>query len=217
MTTNNSRKHAERVTNEVRELILSGDLPAGLRIGQEELASRFGVSRIPVRAALTRLENEGLITLKANSGAWVARLDLSECLEVYMIRERLEPLALLHSVPHFTDTEIDELSYLVERMAKGNNQEEFLRLDRKFHLQTYQAAELNYLKKLIERFWNTTQHYRRAFTAHLGQERIWIIHAEHRLLVDAIRRRDAEGAAQILREHIRRTRVELAANSQLFQ
>ena len=72
------------------------------------------------------------------------------------------------------------------------------------------------LLAMIERFWNTTQHYRRAFTSLLGRERNWIIHAEHKLIVDAIRRRDAEGAAHLLTEHIRRTRCELAQHADLF-
>src|SRR5262245_15516806 len=83
----------QRVTNEIRTLILSGELAPGSRIRQEELAERFNTSRIPVREALRRLESEGLIILVPNSGGWVARLDLAECLETYMMRERLEPMA----------------------------------------------------------------------------------------------------------------------------
>jgi len=91
---------SQRVTLDIKNLILSGDLAPGSRIRQEELALRFGTSRIPVREALRYLESEGLVTLKANSGAWVARLDLADCIEVYKIRERIEPLAISESVLH---------------------------------------------------------------------------------------------------------------------
>ena len=207
---------SDRVTEGIRALILAGELPPGSRIGQEELAARFSVSRIPVRVALDRLESDGLVILKPSSGAWVARVDLAECLEIYMIRERLEPLALAQSIPNMADERVTLLEQLVEEMVASTDTETFLKLDRQFHLASYADAGMMQLLAIIERFWNTTQHYRRAFTSLLGRERNWIIHAEHRLMIDAIRRRDAEGAAHLLTEHIRRTRCELAQYTDLF-
>jgi len=169
-----------------------------------------------VRVALGRLESDGLVVLKPSSGAWVARVDLAECLEIYMIRERLEPLALAQAIPNMTDERIGELERLVEEMAASPDTETFLRLDRTFHLASYAEAGMKQLLAMIERFWNTTQHYRRAFTTLLGRERNWIIHAEHRLIVDAIRRRDTESASHLLTEHIRRTRIELSQYADLF-
>lgn len=215
-TARDSALSTERVTEGIRSLILSGELAPGSRIGQEELAARFAVSRIPVRGALGRLESDGLVVLKPSSGAWVAKVDLTECLEIYMIRERLEPLALAQSVPKMADTTIETLHQLTEEMEASPDTETFLALDRTFHLASYRDAGMRQLLAMIERFWNTTQHYRRAFTTLLGLERNWIIHSEHRLIVDAIRRRDTEGAAHLLREHIRRTRFELAQHSDLF-
>jgi DNA-binding GntR family transcriptional regulator len=214
--TRESSLPTDRVTEGIRTLILSGELPPGSRIGQEVLAARFGVSRIPVRGALSRLESDGLVLLKPSSGAWVAKVDLAECLEIYMIRERLEPLALSRSVPNMSDATIDALDRMVDEMAASTETETFLRLDRTFHLASYRDAGMKQLLMMIERFWNTTQHYRRAFTTLLGRERNWIIHAEHRLIMDAIRRRDPEGAGHMLSEHIRRTRCELAQHSELF-
>ncbi|MGH9561191.1 MAG: GntR family transcriptional regulator, partial [Terracidiphilus sp.] len=109
-------RSSDRVTACIRELILSGDLPPGGRISQEDLAARFSVSRIPVREALNRLESHGLVVLKPNSGAWVAKLDLAECIEVYKIRERIEPLALSESVQHIQDEEIARLEQMAVDM-----------------------------------------------------------------------------------------------------
>lgn len=208
---------SQRVTDSIRALILSGELPPGSRIGQEQLAERFGTSRIPVREALKRLESDGLVSLVPNSGAWVARLDLGECLEIYKIRERLEPLALSEAVAKMSESEIDALEHLIERMERAADTEEFLRLDREFHIASYRAAGMQQLIGMVERFWNTTQHYRRAFTNLIGRQGSWVIHAEHRLMLDALRRRDAEGAGHILFEHIRRTRFELERNREIFR
>lgn len=203
---------SERVTNSIRSLILSGELQPGSRIGQEQLAERFGTSRIPVREALKRLESDGLVSLVPNSGAWVAKVDIAECIEIYKIRERLEPLALSEAVKRMTDEHIEELAQLVEKMEQAADTEEFLRLDRAFHMASYRPAQMKQLVAMVERFWNTTQHYRRAFTTLVGSQGSWVIHAEHRLMIDALRRRDAEGSAHILFEHIRRTRFELERN-----
>ena len=200
---------SQRVTENIRQLILNGELAPGSRIRQEELAERFGTSRIPVREALRRLESEGLVLLVPNSSAWVAKIDMRECIEVYKIRERVEPLALSEAVANMSDSDIDALELLVQRMERASSTEEFLRLDREFHLASYRASGMQQLYRMVERFWNTTQHYRRAFTKLLGHNGNWIIHSEHRLMIDALRRRDAESAGHLLFEHIRRTRVEL--------
>jgi DNA-binding GntR family transcriptional regulator len=200
---------SQRVAESLRELILSGEMPPGSRIRQEELAERFGLSRIPVREALRRLESDGLVMLVPNSSAWVAKIDMAECIEVYKIRERLESLAVSEAVPNMSDEHVTMLGDLVARMEASHDTEEFLRLDREFHLASYRPAEMQQLYAIVERFWNTTQHYRRAFTRLVGKEGSWVTHTEHRLILDAFRRRDAEGAGHVVFEHIRRTRFEL--------
>ncbi len=206
----------QRVTEAIRSLILSGELAPGSRIGQEALAARFNVSRIPVREALSRLESDGLVVLKPSSSAWVARLDLEECVEIYKIRERIEPLALSEAIAHMSDEDIDALERLMLDVEQSNDDEEFLRRDREFHLACYRFTGMQQLGSMAERFWNTTQHYRRLFMQSVTRGNGWVIHAEHRLIVDAIRRRDAEGAGNVLHEHIRRTRFELEHNASLF-
>ena len=207
---------SERVTRDIKKLILAGDLPPGSRIRQEELAARFGTSRIPVREALRRLETDGLVTLKPNSGAWVAKLDLRECVEVYKIREQIEPMALAESVLVIDEADIGALELLVERMEATADHEEFLRLDREFHLQSYASAGMPELFGLILRFWNRTQQYRRAFTSLIDMNGRQIINYEHRLILEGIKRRDGDGAGQLLQGHIRRTRLALAQKHELF-
>lgn len=207
---------SEWVTRDLKNLILSGELAPGSRIRQEELAHRFGISRIPVREALRRLEMDGLVSLKPNSGAWVAKLDLRECIEVYKIREQIEPLAIAESAMLIEAEAIDALADMLPELEAAATAEDFLRLDREFHLRCYTPAAMPELLGLILRFWNRTQQYRRAYSALVDDSGREIIVYEHRLIVDSLRRRDSEGAAQLLRGHIRRTRFALAERHGLF-
>lgn len=207
---------AVRITDALRADILGGGLRPGERIRQEVLAERYGASRLPVRDALRALEAEGLVVLVPNTGAWVAKLSLDECQEVYQVRERVEPLLLSMSVPRLGQDALDRLLPLVEAMRGADHVEEFLALDREFHMLTYSGAETTMLGELVERLWNTTQHYRRAF-ALLGTERTARgIHLEHELLALAILRGDAEDAGRVLLGHIRTTRLELSRHPEVF-
>ena len=205
-----------RVADELREAILRGVYPPGTRLRQEELAGQYGASRVPVREALRLLESEGLVTTVANAGAWIARLSLEECVELYQVRERIEPLLLRYSMPELSVYQIDRLAELAETMARTSDVERFLELDREFHLGSYAGAGTTFLGPTVQRLWNTTQHYRRAFTRLLDDESNRIVHDEHHMLVAAIRERDSDDAERILLGHIRRTRRQLARHPEVF-
>jgi DNA-binding GntR family transcriptional regulator len=206
-----------RIATELREAILAGEHAPGARIRQEDLAGRHGASRLPVREALRMLEAEGLVTLVANTGAWVSTVSLAECEEMYQIRERIEPLLLRYNVPLLDDDAIDHLQLLADAMERSSDVEQFLRLDRDFHLSCYAAAETAVLGGMVLRLWNRTQHYRRAFTRMFRSEGDRSVHHEHQLLVSAIRRRDLDEAERVLAGHIRRTRLELARHPEVFE
>lgn len=210
------RMNGRRVAEILRDEVLDGTLAPGSRLLQEELAERLGISRIPIREALQQLEAEGLIVLKPNSGAWIAKIDLQECVEIYKIRERVEPLGLAESIPYITDEDVAELEGLVVAIEQCSTVEEFLRLDRQLHLTSYKRSPLPMLQTMIAGFWNKTQHYRRAYTEEIGSANRWIILAEHRLLLEAIRNRDADDAERVLLGHIRRTRVQLARSGEML-
>ncbi len=207
---------SHRIATTLKGEILAGKYPPGIRIRQEDIAEEFGASRSPVREALRMLEADGLVKLVAHTGAWIAQLSLAECEEMYQIRERVEPLMLRLSIPHLTDTEIDQLAELVAEMEESVDTEDFLRLDRQFHLLSYAGAETAHLGDMVQRLWNTTQHYRRAYSRLLANDRFKSAHYEHHLLLSAIVKRDLDDAERILFGHIRRTRLELAQHPHVF-
>jgi DNA-binding GntR family transcriptional regulator len=205
------------VTRQVREAILEGRLQPGIWIRQQELARQFGVSRIPVREALRRLESEGLITVVPHSGARVARMDIVECNELYRVREMIEPMAMAESVLRLSEPQLTGLRRLLSAIEESTEDPaRWLELDRRFHLECCAAAPMPRVLAMIERFWNQTQQYRRAYMATDRGDTFEAALAEHRLIFYAIEQRDAEDAADRLRLHIRRTRTTLTRDSELF-
>jgi DNA-binding GntR family transcriptional regulator len=204
------------VVDHLRAAILGGEIGPGDRVRQEDVAQRLGASRLPVRAALHLLEAEGLVENEANKGARVPRLSRHEVDVMYRMRERLEPLAIGESIPHLSENDLHRLGRLQEQIEADTDVSRFLELDREFHLLTYTGCPIEQLTSMVTRLWNSTQHYRRAFVKLSGPARMWVVNAEHRLLLDAIERRDGPDAERFLNGHIRRTRVELARHPEVF-
>jgi len=208
---------SERIAAHLRDAILSGEIPPGSRIRQEEIAERLGTSRLPVREALRMLETEGLTQLEANKSARVPALDRDELDIVYEMRERIETLALRLSLPHLTAQQESELHRIQDEIEANDDVGTFLELDRRFHLGTYAGCPSGELLTTVTRLWNSTQHFRRAFMLIGGAERRWFVNAEHRLLLDAITRRDSVDCERYLAGHIRRTRIQLAQYPEIFK
>jgi DNA-binding GntR family transcriptional regulator len=208
---------AQHIADHLRAAILSGELAPGTRLRQEDIADQLGSSRIPVREALRIVEADGLVTLKPYSGATVAKLDFAEFDTAYKIRERIDPLALIASLESLTDADIEHLEEIEDEIEHGGaSADRFVALDREFHLTTYRGCRDKQLLATVTRFWNTTQHYRRAYAQLIDDAGRDIIMYEHRLLIDAIRRRDPVDAERFLSGHIRRTRITLAQRPEMF-
>ncbi len=206
-----------RVAAYLREAILHGQFQPGDRIRQEDIAEKFGASRLPVREALRMLEAEGLTEHEPNKGARVPRLTQHEVEVIYRMRGRLEPLALVESLPLLTEDDHERLEDVQRRIEDNTDLERFLDLDREFHMLTYSGCSIDPLNSMVTRLWNSTQHYRRAYVTLGGQSRMWIVNSEHRLILDAVVRRDATDGERFLNGHIRRTRIELSHHPEMFQ
>jgi DNA-binding GntR family transcriptional regulator len=216
MTTTDALVASARVADYLRTAILNGEIGPGKRIRQEEVAEQFGTSRLPVREALRMLTAEGLTEHEPNKGARVPRLDQHQVDVIYQMRERLEPLALAESLSRLSESDVARLDELQTRIEANTDLNSFLALDREFHLLTYSGCDIETLTSMVTRLWNSTQHYRRAFVLIGGPGRAWVINSEHRLLLDAIQRRDPVDAERYLSGHIRRTRIELARHPEVF-
>jgi DNA-binding GntR family transcriptional regulator len=191
----------QRVADHLRRAILGGTIAPGERVRQE---------------ALQMLAAEGLVEHEPNKGARVPWLSMHEVDVMYKMREQLEPLALGESLPLLTPGDLLRLDEIQDEIESGVDVERFLALDREFHLRTYSACAIDQLTTTVTRLWNSTQYYRRAFMQLTGPSRRWVVNAEHRLLIDAVERRDEIDAGRILAGHIRRTRIELLRHPEVF-
>lgn len=216
------RAASARVAEHLRTAILDGKILPGEWIRQVEVAERLGSSRLPVREALRILEAEGLTEHERHRGARVPRLSMHEVDVVYRMREQLEQLAIAESIPNLAPAEIRALEEVQERIEALPVDEDaavadFLRLDREFHLLSYTGCAIDQLTSTVTRLWNSTAHYRRTFVTLTGPGRRWVIHAEHRLLLDAVARGDVVDAGRFVAGHIRRTRIELGRHPEIFE
>jgi DNA-binding GntR family transcriptional regulator len=207
---------SQRVADILAERILSGDLAPGSRIKQDELADELRTSRIPVRDALRMLEARGLVTMRVNAGARVTELTTRDLVVSYEIRERIEPLLLAESAPNLTEQDFADLRDVIARNEVCTDIDEAIALGRQFHWITYRRHQAPLLAQIVERVWDTTQSYRRAYLklAIGGGNRTH--DAEHQLMYDALVSGDVEVAQAVLVVHIRRTRQSLVRHGHLL-
>ncbi len=130
---------SKNATAMLRELILAGALPAGTKLGEADLATRLDVSRTPVREALSRLAAEGLVDLVPNRGARVARWSDEDLEQIFELRLRLEPYAVGLAIPRISDSDLDDLDDLAQRMVglgkpgRSQDLDGIVHLNRQFH------------------------------------------------------------------------------------
>jgi len=197
----------------LRSAILNGDLPGGERLVQEEIAQSMNTSRIPVRDALKRLVNDGLVIVDERRRHSVATFGLEDVREVYGLRALLEPHALEMAIEVLSDEdlhELEELVFAMEAAARAKDADQFVELNQVFHMSLYEPSEQRRLLRIIEGLWSGMP--ARTPLAISGQ--MVASAREHRSLLEAVQRRDALLAAKVLREHIERTRTTLERNMQ---
>lgn len=185
----------------IRDAIREGSLAPGLRLTETDLAARFGVSRTPVRQAIARLEAEGLLTHEPRRGLSVTRPDHAQIMELYVMREVLEGAAARLAAQHATETEIAAMAELVEaEPAVMDDSRGLAEVNLRLHGLLYLAAHNRYLLRSLEQLTATMALMPSLLTRGGRAE---AAHAEHRLILDALSRRDAARAEEVARAHVR--------------
>ncbi len=193
----------------LRAAILSGRLAGGTPLRQEDLATAFGVSRMPVREALRQLEAQALMDFVPHKGAVVTEISAADAADIYAIRIALEPAALTLSIPHLTDVELARAADLLNDMDVEEEPGRMGELNRRFHMTLYEAAPHPKLLALTESQLSSFDRYLRFHLAAKGRE--YMSQEDHRDMLAAARARDCARAVEILRGHLQTAAETLAA------
>jgi DNA-binding GntR family transcriptional regulator len=206
---------ASRLTEDLTEAIVRGEIPAGKKLSEPDLARRYEVSRGPLREALRRLEGRGLVRHVPHAGARVVTLDRDEILELSVVREALEGMAARLAAERMSDAEIDALRSLLdehEKTVQRTQGREYFQQegDLDFHYRIVQGSRNPKLIALLcGDLYHLVRMYR--YRASQNESRPHKALAEHRRVVDAIAERDGELAELLIRRHLAASRASIAA------
>ncbi len=206
---------ADQVFERIVEAIVVGDIATGAPIGENEIALRFGVSRGPAREAIVRLEGKGMVTRTPHLGARVVDLSLDDLRSLFEIRESLEGMACRLAAERMSDAELDRLEAGLRSHADrpdiaaghayyqpGGDQD--------FHFGIARASHNQRLfRSLSEDLYDVMRLYRYRSSQTPGRAREAL--NEHRVIVEALRSRDANAAEAAMRAHIRASWVNTRA------
>jgi DNA-binding GntR family transcriptional regulator len=152
----------------VRNAILDGRLPAGIALRQQELATLFGVSRMPVREALRQLEAQSLLRVETHKGAVVAPLISEDATDAYALRILLESEAIRQSVPLLVEEDITAARLCIEKLEVETDYAVMGTLNRQFHMALYSKAPNKRLLKLVEDGLNEEERFLRFNLSAMG-------------------------------------------------
>jgi DNA-binding GntR family transcriptional regulator len=200
------RTKADLVHEELRARLLRGDLQPGDRVPIATVARELGVSQIPVREGVKRLEAEGLLVFETHKGAVVPHLAAADIEETFAIRAELEGLAVRRAAGTITPERLAELRELLDAMADAaarGDAHAYGRGNRAFHLTIYRSQPYARLASMIEVLWDQTDWCRRIFAR--DEESLTASAAEHEAILAALARRDGAAAEAHLHEQKRRS------------
>ena len=200
-TTNRSR--VQRVRDELEDDIVNGRMAPGDQVHLEALVQRFGVSRTPVREALQQLEASGLVVVVPKRGTYVARVGMTELIQMFEVMAELEALCAslaARRVQPAALVEIAEAHKACEREASAQDANAYYYANEQFHHLIYQACGNPFLVQQTTMLKNRLKPYRRLQLR--LRNRIAQSLAEHRQIVEALQQGDSEAAARVAREHV---------------
>ncbi|NJQ00194.1 GntR family transcriptional regulator [Streptomyces zingiberis] len=192
----------DQIVEDLRRLILSGEIRRGERLRQDALAERFRTSITPVREAFSILESDGLVVSEPHRGVRVAAVDLARVETVYVLRRLAEPYAMRRATVRVSALDIRTAETLVDSIERAGavpDAEEVRRLNREFHFLFYERCGIPGLADHIASLWTSFP-----WDVLLGSpERLRASEREHREILRAVRSGDPDAVAASVETHLR--------------
>ena len=193
---------SEEVYKHLREKIIKGEFSPGEKVSIRKIADMYGVSTMPAREALKRLQSEGFITAERRSTV-VKRLSTKELIEIFMIRKTLEKMAIEWAFSNIGKKELIALENLVKEMDQKANPLEWNDLNKQFHFKLYSYSYSAPLLELLEKTWGRVEPYMNIYASsshHLEESQ-----QEHYKMIELLAKRNLDGLIQLTMEHIQKT------------
>ena len=194
---------ADRVIMQAFKHITSGKWPAGSRITEEQLAATVGVSRTPVREAVLRMAEMGLVVARPRCNIEIANVDEHDLIEITQLREELESFALTLAIPRISAEDITSLEacqFECEKLLAGDNSMAIFQQDGEFHLTLATMSGNRYLAEMLSRLEVKVLLCRMLHCR--SREKVEASVRFHNKLIAAIRSKNSELAVALLRQHI---------------
>nr|WP_242556744.1 GntR family transcriptional regulator [Bacillus sp. HU-1818] len=178
----------DEVYNTLRDWIITGKLEPGAKLRDQDLSETLGISRTPIREALLKLENDGLVVTKANRWTLVSPIDLNDAYNIYSIVWTLESLAMEKAFPHMTSADLEELEQLNEHLhhaMESGDRFTALEADNAFHDKIIQLSNNSELQKMLISLKTKIQRIEMYYFSQ--NDAMHTSYNEHLQIIDAIR------------------------------
>ena len=198
------RTKEEYVYDTLRAAIMRCELEPGSKLVMDTLSEELGVSPIPIRGALQRLQAEELVEIVPHTGAMVSEISPDFVNEVFMLLEALEGLAFRIAVSKASDDDIAYLQQLVdemERYAQNGDANHWSELNNQFHLAVANISDMKMLPRFTSRVLDGWDRLRRYYFKSFIAVRMKEAQADHRQMVELMRNRDVEGLSKVVSQH----------------
>jgi DNA-binding GntR family transcriptional regulator len=196
----------DNVTVLLRRALLAGEIKPGERIKVSELERAFGVSHIPIREAVRRLETEGLIVAEPQRTAVAAGVDSEDLRGLYDLRRIVECEVIHRSVESMSEEQVEAVRSALARLeavAQDHDSPRFWELHRDFHWALLEPGASAWIQRVLDQLWLASQRYVRLFVSQTLGDAM----ADHRELLVCCEHRDGAKAAALLRRHLDRTEL----------
>lgn len=198
-----------QILSKLMDWIMDGKLKMGEKLNTEELAKQLGVSRMPIREALTGLEKMGLAESIPYAGMRLVSLTKDDVLQIYLMRQSLEPLLAERVCENITEEDIETLEtihkeYIEIVKAEELDTKKLYLQNRKFHFAIYEISKMSRICSVIEELWDILSFFKLIYGREVLKERVGVdaMIDEHRSYIEALKNKDAKALKNGLYENL---------------
>ncbi len=206
----------ELIKEQLMDWIMDGTIVMGDKLNAEDLATRLGVSRMPVREALRMMEKSGIVHSIPYVGTRVTELQITDIVQIYLMRKALEPLAGYYACKNFTDDKLGRIENIQHQLeseinSENTNAKRIFMLNREFHFEIYKISNMPHLVNMIATLWDNLAFYKLIYGRRYATDRNSAIGMlnEHWNYVNRLKNRDAEGLKTLIRDSMQKHVMEL--------